>query len=207
MGGESYWALHDEFYKECRSLTGRLYNYGEVQVLAEAYNVPHTVIESLTFEQMLESLKVISSCDKEGYVLNIDGYRVKCKGDDYCNVHKLLSSNTSSNIIIRVIEEGFFDDLICKVPTGYYDQVMEIFQKVQDYQMKFTKEIEEAYITVSELPGTDSKKGFMLGLKIHCRTKVRDYVIQKYLVQSYNLIKHRSGRYVKMSEIDEYLGN
>lgn len=186
---------------------GRSYNYCAVQELAKNYCVPHTVVENLTFTEMLESLKVISACEKEGYVLNIDGYRVKCKGDDYCNIHKLLSHVTSPNIIIKAIEEGSFDDLISKVPTSSYDQVMEIYQKVHAYRWKLTEEIEASYSTVLEIPGSDSKKGFMLAIQTHCDVSIRGYVIQKYLGQSYNILKHRSGRYVKMAEIDEYLGD
>ena len=76
-----------------------------------------------TFEEILEDVKTIKSDEQEGFVVNIDGHMIKVKGDDYVQIHRVLSKISSINLIIESVAENKIDDLISKVPAAYRERV------------------------------------------------------------------------------------
>ena len=98
--------------------TGRQCSYKEVKEFAVKYQIPMTEIFNKTFDEVLEDIKTIKSDDMEGFVVNIDGHMIKVKGDDYVQIHKILSKISSVNLIIQCIANGTTDDLYSKVPEG-----------------------------------------------------------------------------------------
>ncbi len=56
-----------------------------------------------------------SSDEAEGFVINIDGYKVKLKYNDYVHIHKAISKLSSINLVIRSIADEKYDDLLAKL--------------------------------------------------------------------------------------------
>ena len=106
----------------------------------------------------VSQLSFKSSDEAEGFVINIDGYRVKLKYNDYVHIHKALSKLSSVNLIIRSIADDKYDDLLAKLPVAYHDQVKKVATIVVDYINRTEKTIREYF---NEAP-KNNKKEFMI---------------------------------------------
>ena len=49
--------------------------------------------------------------DGEGFVLNIDGHKIKLKCEDYLQLHRLDDKLSSPNVLIQAYAKGTIDDL------------------------------------------------------------------------------------------------
>ena len=185
------------------SRTGNVSNYDNISFMANLNKVKCTKIEKITFDQMLEKIKTERSDEKEGWVLNIDGYRVKVKTDDYILLHKTLSHISSHNAIIKAISDGTFDDLLSKIPNGHKDRVRDIYDKVIRY-VQILNSGTEHYYTITLFSNTE-KKHFMINVDEKVPNRFKGYVRNKYLGKKNNYLQSPSGKYVTMKEIDEVL--
>lgn len=105
------------------NLTGHELSYRKVIDIANHFNIPTTVLFNKTLGQILNELDNKSSEEAEGFVINIDEYKVKVKYNDYVHIHKALSKLSSINLIIRSIADDQYDDLLSKLPAAYHDNV------------------------------------------------------------------------------------
>ena len=106
--------------------SGREYTYKEVLEYAEKYSIPTTKLFDKTLNQLMNELDDKSSDEAEGFVINIDGYKVKLKYNDYRHIHKALSKLSSINLIIRSIADDYYDDLLSKLPFAYHGNVKKV---------------------------------------------------------------------------------
>lgn len=106
-----------------RIKTGKELPYNCVIALAEFYNIPTTEIYDKTLDKVISELDDKKSDEAEGFVINIDDYRVKLKYNDYVHIHKALSKLSSINLIIRSIADNQYDDLLAKLPAAYHNNV------------------------------------------------------------------------------------
>lgn len=86
-----------------------------------------------------------SSDEAEGFVINIDGYKVKIKYNDYVNIHKAISKLSSINLIIRSIADNRYDDLLSKLPVAYHENVKRVASIVFNYIKETENKINEYY--------------------------------------------------------------
>ena len=168
--------------------TGHQYGYNALEELAKIYNIKVVQVEQGTLDDLIVKTKEYLSCDKEGWVLYIDGELVKLKCDDYVQIHKMLSKISSVNVIIQNLAEETYDDLISKVPENYRDRVQLVANMVIDWVKSTENAIQEWY---RKAPKKD-RKGFMLWVDDQVPKHLRGYVRQKYLGQEYNLLKKNS---------------
>jgi hypothetical protein len=187
--------------------TGFECNYNTVIHMANFYHIPTTKLFDKTLEQVLSELDDKSSDEAEGFVINIDGYRVKVKYSDYVSIHKALSKLSSINLIIRSIADDKYDDLLSKLPLAYHDQVKKVAAIVVDYIKKTEKTIREYY---SKAPKS-SKKEFMVWVGENVPKEYRGYCRELYLGKTINVI--RSGNesqphYKKLKDmgVEDYKG-
>lgn len=141
-----------------------------------------------------------SSDEAEGFVINIDDYKVKLKYNDYVHIHKALSKLSSINLIIRCIADDTYDDLLSKLPIAYHDNVKRIAFIVFDYIEKTEKTIREYY---NQAP-KDSKKDFMIWIDRNIPKKYRQYCKSLYFGKSINVIKSHEGgnpKYLKLNDM------
>ena len=180
------------------SVTGEEYSYADVKAYAEKYSVPSTAIFDKTLDDVIKELDDKKSNEAEGFVVNIDGYKVKIKYNDYVNMHRVLSESSSINLVIKNIADGTFDDMISKVPTAYKDRVMKTANVVFKYIHNTELEIKDYFDKAPK----DNKKEFMVWVEANIPNRIKAYVREKYYGKEYNLIKSKSGRYMKLCEME-----
>ena len=177
--------------------TGIELSYLEVITLAHKYNVKVVEMEHLTLNELLKEMKIAKCDEKEGWVLNIDGHKIKIKTDDYVNMHRLFGIRPSVNIVVESIADNYYDDFYSKVPEAQKEFVANIKEQVTNYVNKIESRIDFAY---DNLPKGE-KKDVMIHIQTMVDKDIRKYVISKYLGQEYNILKSKNGRYSKASEI------
>jgi hypothetical protein len=126
--------------------TGEQLSYRAVKQYSDIYNIKMTEIFNKTFEEVLNDIKKYKSDQMEGFVINIDGYLLKIKCDDYTQIHKVLSNISSINLIIKHIADNTFDDLISKVPDSYRWRVKKVSRLVIDYIKKTDFDVNQSKI-------------------------------------------------------------
>ena len=166
-------------------LDGRECNYKSVIDIANKFNIPTTKLFDKTLEQVMSELDDKSSDEAEGFVINIDGYKVKLKYNDYVHIHKALSKLSSVNLIIRSIADDKYDDLLAKLPVAYHDQVKKVAAIVVDYINRTEKTIREYY---NEAP-KDNKKEFMIWVSENIPREYQGYCRELYFGNKINVIK------------------
>ena len=180
------------------SVTGEEYSYKEVNSFANKYGIPTTRVFDKTLDDVIKELDDKKSNEAEGFVVNIDGYKVKIKYNDYVSMHRILSEISSINLVIKNIADGTFDDMIGKVPKAYKDRVMQtaniVFKYIHNTELKIKEYFDKA--------PKDDKKEFMLWVESNVPNSIKAFVREKYYGREYNLIKNRSGRYLKINEME-----
>lgn len=177
--------------------TGEELDYSKVISLGERYKVKCVELEDITLDDVLEKSKELKSNEKEGWVLNIDGHKVKIKCDDYVNIHRMLDRLSSINVIIQSIANNTYDDLISKIPFSYRKRVDNIADVIFNYVIETKKVIEKYY---DKAPKGD-KKEFMVWVEKNVPKEYKKYLREKYLYGEYNVLKSRSGKYKKIKDI------
>lgn len=175
---------------------GKESSYKDVIEMAERYGIPATEIYKKTLDEIVGELDSKKSNEAEGFVINIDGFKVKVKYNDYVYMHKLLSAISSVNVVIQNVAEDTFDDMISKVPKAYRDRVVKVAQIVYSYKKKQEEKIERAY---KKAPKED-KKQFMIWVTENIDKDLQGFVRCKYLGRSYNVLKRSSG-YLKLKDM------
>ena len=178
--------------------SGYEWNYSEIEELGEKYDVKYVGIEKVSIDEVLSKMKEVKSYEKEGWVLNIDGHRVKIKCDDYVSLHRMLDKLSSVNMLIENVANDTIDDLMSKLPKQYRGRVNKVLDIIYDY-VKSENNIINSYY--EEVRDVKDRKSAMIWISDNVPKEIKSYVISKYLGREYNLLKSKSGAYRKMSSI------
>lgn len=178
-------------------LTGGENSYEIIKDLGEAYGIPIAKIESLTLDEVLEKMKTLPANEKEGWILNIDGHKIKIKCDDYVNLHRLLDKISSINVVIKNVAEDRVDDMLSKIPDLYRARTEKLAKLVIDWKVDTELVIKNWYW---EAPREDRKE-FMIWVDNNVPRELRGYVKQKYLKKPYNVLKKHGGGYKKVADM------
>lgn len=165
--------------------TGEELDYCKTIEIAETFNIPTTKLFDKTISQIMSELDSKSSDEAEGFVINIDGYRVKIKYNDYVHIHKALSKLSSINLIIRSIADDKYDDLLAKLPIAYHDHVKKIAEIVVSYIKNTEKIIKEYYIDAPK----EDKKDFMIYVSDNVPREYQGYCRELYFGNKINVIR------------------
>lgn len=199
---KSQWGLHLIGMRNIKN--GHLKTYKEVIELANKYKLPCTTLYSETLESVLAKLKFFKCSEKEGYVLNIDGFLVKVKCDDFVGMIRIIQESASFNTIIRYVVHGTIDDMLAKIPEAYQDRVISKIDKIYAFE-KTLSEIAQKF--VNEIPKEASRKEAMLYISNEVPKKLRRYVIAMYLGTDLQILaKNKDTQcpsYIKESDIDK----
>jgi hypothetical protein len=161
-------------------------DYNLISWIAWRYGIPTTKLFDKTLEQVLSELDDKSSDEAEGFVINIDGYRVKVKYTDYVFIHRALSKLSSVNLIIHSIADETFDDLLSKLPMAYHNNVKKVAKVVIDYIRKTEKTIAEYYSVAPK----GSKKEFMVWIAENVPKEYQGYCRELYYGRKINVLKN-----------------
>ena len=180
---------------------GTQLDYRTLVKIATQYGVKCTEVYNKTLDEVLKDCETIKSENQEGFVLNIDGYLVKIKGDDYVQIHKILSKVSSINLIIRAIADGTVDDLVSKIPLAYRNRVKVIYKICNDYIKNQENIVEKYYKSAPK----DNKKTFMSYVNDNVLKKYQSYVRNRYLGIENNFLKKgcntKNPKYVKLVDM------
>ena len=168
-----------------RIKTGKELPYNCVIALAEFYNIPTTEIYDKTLDKVISELDDKKSDEAEGFVINIDDYRVKLKYNDYVHIHKALSKLSSINLIIRSIADNQYDDLLAKLPAAYHNNVKKVASIVVRYINQEESKIREYY---NKAPKSNNRD-FMIWVTNNVPKEYQGYCRAMYLGQEINVIK------------------
>lgn len=178
--------------------TGEELSYANIKRFSKKYNVPMTNIESISFGEMLSQMKTYKSSDKEGWVLNIDGHKVKVKCDDYIQLHRILDKYASVNVIIKNIADDKFDDMMSKIPDTYKDRILMIANKIIEYRDSTLNRIDRYY----KLAPKGTIKEFMMWVTNNCPKNIQGYVRNIYLNKPNNVLMKGYCGYKKLKDMD-----
>lgn len=182
------------------NLTGYEFSYRTVMGIADYFNIPTTVLFNKTLEQILNELDDKNSEEAEGFVINIDGYKIKVKYNDYVHIHKALSKLSSINLIIRSIADNQYDDLLSKLPAAYHDNV----KKVATIVFRYIKDTEQTANEYFQQAPKTSQKEFMIWINENVPKKYRGFCRELYFGKEINVIKfNQSGdpKYLKLNQM------
>lgn len=184
------------------TITGELYSYNVMLDYAKKYNVKTTTLfVDKTLDEIMDSLDDYKSNEKEGFVLNIDNFMVKIKYNDYVAMHKILSQISSINLIIKAIGDGIFDDFISKIPTSYRQRVLDVAKKIFKYISLINADIEKYYNQTIELEFVEKMKYIQQNVP----KSLQWMIINKVKGNEIDVIKRKSGNYIKIKEIENFL--
>lgn len=178
-------------------INGKQFSYEGIKGFSIIYDIPMTEIEDITLDKALEMSKTLESCDKEGWVLNIDGHMVKVKCDDYVKLHKCLDKVSSVNVIIQSIADGTYDDLISKIPSGYRARVEGVSKKIFNYVATMNSEINLYYNTMKHI---EDEKEAMKYITFEVPTIFQEHVRNLYRGRDFNVLKTKT-RYKRLNEL------
>jgi len=186
--------------------TGELKSYKEIITLANTFELQCTTLYSETLNSILSKLDDFESTEKEGWVLNIDGFLVKIKCNEFTEMFKIIQDSSSFNTILRCYTNNTLDDIIAKVPESCKDFIYEKVNKIVTSEQKFFNVIDKYTV---QIPVNLNRKEVIDWIKKQVPKKLQPYVIAKYVGKSIEfLVRHKDTNcpsYLKEKEIDNWL--
>lgn len=180
---------------------GREWPYKSVIGMAKDFKVLTTTIYTKTLDDILGELDEKKANEAEGFVLNIDGFKVKIKYNDYTSVNRLIYGLVTPNGVIRVMEDGVFDDYLSKMPKAYQEKAIEYRNDIVSIMQKIDKKV-ESYL---EMVPSGTVKEAMLWIFGNVPKKIRSFVICKYKKQKVSYLKADSGHYRTYEELQRLI--
>lgn len=186
------------------SVFGLECSYEFVQSIAREFDVRCVELENVTFDNVMKLMKECKSTEKEGWVMFLNGRRVKIKCDDYVMMHKVIDKVSSDSIVIESVENGTFDDVLSKVPDSYRGIVEEKIKKVTMFLVIMNGKLNEYY---NNAPKNGDKKEFMIWVNDNVPKNMQAVMRNKYLGREVNFLKMDSGKMIKMQDIEAVIAN
>lgn len=165
--------------------TGVELPYRTVIYIANEYHIQTTQLFDKKLDEIMSELDDKKSDEAEGFVVNIDGFKVKIKYNDYAYIHKALSKLSSINLVIRSIADDKYDDLLSKLPIAYHENVKKVSNIVFNYIKETRNKIREYYNAAPK----NSKKDFMLYVDRNVPKQYKGYCRDMYYGKDFNVIK------------------
>lgn len=203
------------------SVTGEQYPYKTVLERANKYNVRTTTLYDMSLDDILANCKKFKSNEMEGYVVNLDGHRIKIKCDDYVGIVKLLKTASSPNEVVRRMVFDTLDDCLANIPEVYRPPILHYVEYIKLYISSYTGLIEEYYNNAPK----DDIKTYMLYIQDTNNVPkfLFKYLVKMYKGQSLDLLgtkgipevvetedgevtEYRNAHIMKFSEISEAMG-
>ncbi len=192
-------------------IDGEEYSYNVIKDISSCYGIPCCkTYQYNTLSEVLEHLNKMTVRDGEGFVLNIDGFKLKLKCEDYLQLHRLDDKLSSPNVIIQAYAEGTIDDLYANMTPLMKEKNKDVMDTIEKFMYKMRHKIDMNLDEVNmmvRLDGTEEENNKKLHKFINefVDKDVREYVRMTYLGKEYNILKSRGGKYIKIGEIREWV--
>lgn len=129
--------------------TGETMFYDELASLADVYNLPVTkCFEGYDLETVLDICHTADVSEREGFVVNIDGWYVKVKLDEFCAISKIVHGTENFNTVIANAARGTFDDLLGKVPMTYHEPLIASAHELFAFDEQMTEYVEAVVASI-----------------------------------------------------------
>ena len=192
-------------------IDGEEYSYNVIKDISSCYGIPCCkTYQYNTLSEVLEHLNKMTVKDGEGFVLNIDGFKLKLKCKDYLQLHRLDDKLSSPNVIIQAYAEGTIDDLYANMTPLMKEKNKDVIDTIEKFMYKMRHKIDMNLDEVNmmvKFDGTEEENNKKLHKFINefVDKDVREYVRMTYLGKEYNILKSRGGRYIKIEEIRKWV--
>ena len=192
-------------------IDGEEYSYNVIKDISSCYGIPCCkTYQYNTLSEVLEHLNKMTVRDGEGFVLNIDGFKLKLKCEDYLQLHRLDDKLSSPNVIIQAYAEGTIDDLYANMTPLMKEKNKDVMDTIEKFMYKMRHKIDMNLDEVNmmvRLDGTEEENNKKLHKFINefVDKDVREYVRMTYLGREYNVLKSRGGKYRKIEEIRKWV--
>ena len=192
-------------------IDGEEYSYNVIKDISSCYGIPCCkTYQYNTLSEVLEHLNKMTVKDGEGFVLNIDGHKIKLKCEDYLQLHRLDDKLSSPNVLIQAYAEGTIDDLYANMTPLMKEKNKDVMDTIEKFMYKMRHKIDMNLDEVNmmvRLDGTEEENNKKLHKFINefVDKDVREYVRMTYLGREYNILKSRGGRYIKIEEIRKWV--
>ena len=178
-------------------------SYQQIAEVAEYFSVPHVQIFNMTFEEAYQDAinDGRKSNEGEGYVVDIDGYKIKVKYNDYVQMHHAIGQMISPNAIIKAIRGNYWDDFYSKIPLAYQPQAMDIATNVFNYIRIFNDNVYYWKECIDKACNyTEDRKVFMIAVNDIVPKYYAGAVRCKFLGKEMDYLQH-----IKYDDILSYL--
>ena len=192
-------------------IDGEEYSYNVIKDISSCYGIPCCkTYQYNTLSEVLEHLNKMTVKDGEGFVLNIDGHKIKLKCEDYLQLHRLDDKLSSPNVLIQAYAEGTIDDLYANMTPLMKKKNKDVMDTIEKFMYKMRHKIDMNLDEVNmmvKFDGTEEENNKKLHKFINefVDKDVREYVRMTYLGREYNILKSRGGRYIKIEEIRKWV--
>lgn len=181
-------------------VTGQEYSYKSIISLAQAFNVKHVKIEDISFEELWKYKASIKANDKEGWVVDINGYKFKCKGDEFIDIHNVMNLDALPKLIIKSINDNTIDDVRAKAPKSYLNVFDKTCKEVMDFINKKESKILKLY---HNSPRHLDTVEYMKWVSKNCDKQYQFFLRCKYNLIPYSLLCNTSGKMTTIKQIRE----
>lgn len=192
-------------------IDGEEYSYNIIKDISSYYGIPCCkTYQYNTLSEVLEHLNKMTVKDGEGFVLNIDGFKLKLKCEDYLQLHRLDDKLSSPNVLIQAYAEGTIDDLYANMTPLMKKKNKDVMDTIEKFMYKMRHKIDMNLDKVNmmvKFDGTEEENNKKLHKFINefVEEDVRKYVRMTYLGKEYNILKSPGGRYIKIEEIRKWV--
>ena len=167
---------------------GREYHYFEVREFAERYGTLTTIVSETALDDAMTFLKNVDGKEKEGFVLNIDGFRVKLKSDDYVNLHNSIWEIQDDNVLFQAVRNDVIDDTIAKLPKAMVDEVIRKRDLIVEFARDRERAVRKYLDRISEL-GLTEKRDVMIWIAENVPEEYGSAVRSLYLGKEVDYLK------------------
>lgn len=191
-------------------IDGEEYPYEAIKEVSEEFDIPCCKIYQYnTLQEVLEHLDKMTVEDGEGFVLNIDGHKIKLKCEDYLQLHRLDDKLSSPNVIIEAYANGTIDDLYANMSPLMKEKNKDVIDTIEKFIYKMRHKIDmnldEVNMMVRFEGNEKNNKRLHMFINEFVDKDVREYVRAIYLGREYNILKSRGGAYRKFGEIRKWV--
>ena len=167
---------------------GREYHYFEVREFAERYGTLTTIVSETALDDAITFLKNVDGKEKEGFVLNIDGFRVKLKSDDYVNLHNSIWEIQDDNVLFQAVRNDVIDDTIAKLPKAMVGEVIRKRDLIVEFARDRERAVRKYLDRISEL-GLTEKHDVMIWIAENVPEEYGSAVRSLYLGKEVDYLK------------------
>ena len=169
--------------------SGREFHYHEVHSFAERYDIMTTTLSSTDIDGAMEILATVDGKQKEGFVVNIDGFRIKMKSEEYVALNTAIWGLLDDHVLFNTVKADLLDDVLPKINEPMRSEVLEKANRIISF-MKERESITEKHLSELEEQGLNDKKDAMIWIAKNVPEEYASFVRNAYLGNDVDYLKN-----------------